>query len=72
MSPALLAVVIGAAWALGLVAFIGAVVLVNVLRGYRLGDRLLGPASSDRLTELAPGLLSVMDDDPTPCGRRHP
>lgn len=35
----------------------------------RLASRMLGPASSDPDFDLA--VLAVMDDDPTPCGRRH-
>lgn len=63
MSPALHAVLVGLGW---WIAFCGFIVLVligaNLVRGYRLVDRVLGPPSSDESFEL--GLLAAMDDAP--------
>lgn len=74
MSPELTALLVGAGCIAAAVVFVlllGVLVfLVELWRGYQLADRILGPPSSVS-DDLKRGLLVVMDDDPTPHGRRH-
>lgn len=59
----------GVGFAIGVVLILILGACLSAAHADRLADRVLGPASSDPDFEL--GLLAVMDDDPTPHGRRH-
>lgn len=73
--------VIAAVWLLGPMIAIGVIVAACewaerrrnhlVLALDRLWALPAAERAAGRLAELEPGLLVVMDDDPTPHGRRH-